>query len=224
MPHLETILHKKANKDGMLPLLSPSASRRVFHQYPNRLRRSAAVLVPLVSVQEEPCVLFTVRSASIKTHASEISFPGGHKDPGDASLVDTALRETREELLLTRRETSDETIKVLGVATPLPSLKGIPVTPVLGAFLNNVPNPSQLWKGNKHEVDKVFCVSIQALVEGETMEPLGRLGRNAPVYPTPHGKVWGLTAYILQPILHKILKPVFVDREEQEEQPRAGDT
>lgn len=42
----------------------------------------------------------TRKRASLRVHAGEISFPGGKPDPADADLLDTALRETREEVNL----------------------------------------------------------------------------------------------------------------------------
>ena len=47
-----------------------------------------------------PTVLMTQKRAGLRVHAGEISFPGGKPEPGDADLLDTALRETREEINL----------------------------------------------------------------------------------------------------------------------------
>jgi len=68
------------------------------------------------------------------------------------------------------------------------------------------------FPGNPDEVSRVFCVSVRDLLEGEGMAPLKRLG-SGPVYETVHGTIWGLTALVLRPILHQILKPVFLDDE-----------
>ena len=53
--------------------------------------------MPLVDVPE-PRVILTVRSNSMPTHAGEVAFPGGKRDPGDKNLLVTALRESQEEV------------------------------------------------------------------------------------------------------------------------------
>ena len=65
----------------------------------------AAVLVPLfLAAGEEPHAVFTRRGTGLRRHAGEISFPGGRRDPDDASLSETALREAEEEIGLPRTE------------------------------------------------------------------------------------------------------------------------
>ncbi|MGZ5933034.1 MAG: CoA pyrophosphatase, partial [Rhizomicrobium sp.] len=58
--------------------------------------KPAAVLLPLV-FRHEPHVLLTQRTHHLTRHAGQVAFPGGRADPGDISLVETALRETQEE-------------------------------------------------------------------------------------------------------------------------------
>ena len=54
----------------------------------------AAVLVPLV-LHPEPTVLLTLRSADLKAHAGQVSFPGGRLEEGE-DPVTAALREAEE--------------------------------------------------------------------------------------------------------------------------------
>ena len=59
--------------------------------------RIAAVLIPVIETPE-PSILFTLRAPHLSRHAGEISFPVGISQEEDTSAVDTALRETQEEL------------------------------------------------------------------------------------------------------------------------------
>lgn len=61
-------------------------------------RRDAAVLLLLHAVEGQEHVLLQVRTSTVEHHRGEISFPGGRRDRRDATLLDTALRETHEEI------------------------------------------------------------------------------------------------------------------------------
>src|SRR5919197_1917508 len=63
--------------------------------------RPAGVLVPVVD-EDDPTVVFTKRADELPRHPGEISFPGGVRHPDDRDLLETALRETDEELGLPR--------------------------------------------------------------------------------------------------------------------------
>ncbi len=189
-------------------------------------RKKAAVLIPIIDVKDKgPSILFTKRSGSVGTHAHQIAFPGGHWDENSdgSCLQNTALRETREELSssssLNEPTYYDFTkdLQILGRLAPVPSMTGIMVTPFLGHFTKQFPDEEAvqtIFPGNRHEVQKVFTISMQHLIQTETSEPLSRWNdEHGPVFPVDEdigGKIWGLTSIILQPVLHKILKPTFL--------------
>jgi 8-oxo-dGTP pyrophosphatase MutT (NUDIX family) len=89
------------------PVLESPSSR--FNLSTNRptydnLGRTAAVLLIIHCKNLIPHVLLTRRSYNLKAHTGEISFPGGqYSSAQDLSLLDTALRETKEEVGLTFR-------------------------------------------------------------------------------------------------------------------------
>ena len=60
--------------------------------------KMAAVLVPVVAREPEATVLLTLRTSHLSAHSGQIAFPGGKIDECDATPVDTALREAREEI------------------------------------------------------------------------------------------------------------------------------
>ena len=63
------------------------------------LHRTAAVLIIIHPKNHIPHIILTKRSSTLKSHSGEISFPGGQYSPAeDLDLLDTALRETKEEV------------------------------------------------------------------------------------------------------------------------------
>jgi len=117
--------------------------------------RPAAVLVPIVAREPEPTVLFTLRTAHLVHHAGQISFPGGHMEPGDTRAEDAALRETEEEVGLPRRH-----IRVIGRLDRYITRTGFDVTPVVGVI-----TPPFAVAPDAEEVADVFEVPLDFLLD-----------------------------------------------------------
>src|ERR1043166_761974 len=102
----------------------------------------AAVLIPIFPTAEGLSVLFTVRTNEVETHKGQISFPGGMNDPSDADAVQTALRETEEEIGIMKNE-----VQVIGTLDDHPVPSRFIITPVVG-FLKKrphyTPNPKEV--------------------------------------------------------------------------------
>jgi nudix motif 8 len=200
------------NGQGLFPLLNKHQTLH-FEEHvqweTGATKKRAAVLVLICLVDGHPSLLFTRRAANLRQHAAEISFPGGHVEELE-SCVDAALRETCEELLPPDGFLSN--LQIIGCTTPLPSIRGTPVTAVLAVSPNDLKDIHELFPGDPNEVDVVFSVSITDLVKNEGSHRItnSRFGDTlAPTFQTPHGKIWGLTAFVLRPILHKVLKHVY---------------
>lgn len=209
IPRLEKIFADKANPDATnaFPLFNKTMHKVVWKSVPINKERRAAVLVPLVSFQGEPSILYTTRSLNL-SHPGEVSFPGGHLDKGvDNSLADTAVREAKEELL---GDYPWEDIHILGQSTSLPSASGTPVTPIIGILPYEID--ANTFPGNPDEVNEVFALSLKELLAIESREMLQRFKSDVPVFHRDEGeRIWGLTAVITRPLLHKLFKPAFLE-------------
>jgi 8-oxo-dGTP pyrophosphatase MutT (NUDIX family) len=153
------------------------------------------VLVPLfLSAEEEPHAVFTKRGTGLRRHPGEISFPGGRRDPQDADLSDTALREAEEEIGLARTE-----VKLLGQLEPTPTWV---TNYVIHPFVGLIP-AGRAWELSPQEVDAVLELPLRALREGRTRTRMQRRGIEfeTDAYVVDGHLIWGATARILENLL-----------------------
>jgi peroxisomal coenzyme A diphosphatase NUDT7 len=113
----------------------------------------SAILVPLVEIEGEEHLLFEIRADHIR-QGGEVCFPGGHYDSRkDSSYLETALRETHEELGI-----QPDSIKLIGQLDTLVSPRGIIVECFLGAI--DIGNLGELQL-DAEEVAEVFSVPVR---------------------------------------------------------------
>lgn len=166
--------------------------------------RESAVLVPLLvsgdpvkgnlAVLEDPQVLFIVRTDTLPTHAGQVAFPGGKKEPQDQSLEHTALRESYEELAIPH-----DRVKVFGALDDIPTPFQFTITPFVGllnADVPLVPDPG--------EVAETFTMPLFDLPslyrEGPPIEWRGRRYKMHD-FAHPKHRIWGATAVMLLQLL-----------------------
>jgi 8-oxo-dGTP pyrophosphatase MutT (NUDIX family) len=151
----------------------------------------AAVLVPVIDHAGAPTVLFTRRTAHLKAHSGQISFPGGRAEPDDPSVEFTALRETQEEIGL-----APGRVEVVGRLSEYFTRTGFRVTPVVG-----VVRPPLELVPDAREVDEVFEVPLAFLLDSRNHRRASREigGRTAHYYEIEHNNrvIWGATAGML---------------------------
>lgn len=151
----------------------------------------ASVLVPIVAREEQLTVLFTRRTAHLRDHSGQVSFPGGRAEPGDPSPEATALRETAEEIGL-----APERVELLGRLSEYRTRTGFRVTPVVGL----VAAPFEL-RPDPFEVEEVFEVPLSFLLDPANHRRHARefQGRTVRYFAIPYGShyIWGATAGML---------------------------
>ena len=150
--------------------------------------KPAAVLLPILEYSNELTVLFTVRASHLKHHAGQVSFPGGKQELFDNSLVDTALRETHEEVGLSPSE-----VEIIGNLPLYRTISRYEVLPYIGFI--SAPTSLNL---DKNEVDSTFEVPLSYLIDqnNHLIHWVKRKNEQFPVYfiPWKQHNIWGATA------------------------------
>lgn len=156
--------------------------------------RQAAVLILIGDAGSGPEMMFVERAATLRTHAGQIAFPGGAKDPDDVDLADTALREAAEETGLDRTG-----VEVLGRLPPVHvAVSGFDVTAVVAWWRRR----SLVGPADPEEVASVWMVPVGDLVDPDhrvqVRHPSGYTG---PAFGVAGHLIWGLTAHLLNSVL-----------------------
>jgi len=158
----------------------------------------AAVLFPIIEREGGQTVLLTQRTAHLKDHPGQISFPGGRVEAHDASPLETALRETEEEIGLARRH-----ISLLGYLPEYRTGTGFRVTPVVA----RVEPPFEL-KPDPFEVAEVFEVPLRFLLDpgNHKRHALHYRGALRNFYAMPYGDyfIWGATAGMIRSLFERL--------------------
>lgn len=158
--------------------------------------RQAAVLLVVYERDGEPWILFEKRTDRVADHKGQICFPGGSMDPPDATLVDTALRETQEELGV-----PPETVRVVGALAPVFT---VATRYVIAPYVAYTPVRPAI-SPDAFEVAEVIDAPVAALLDPQTrrVEVWDSHGVPREVYFYDFGEhvIWGATARILKEFL-----------------------
>lgn len=153
--------------------------------------RLAAVLLPVIRGRS---VVFTRRSEAMSRHPGEISFPGGLRHDEDRDLVETALRETEEELGVRR-----SIVEVLGALPAVHTfVSGILIVPFVGVLEEH-----PAFRPNADEIAEVLEYPLEDLAAAETEVEWHREGHVYRGYAYEMGDhtIWGATAWILRSLI-----------------------
>ncbi len=160
----------------------------------------AAVLIPLVDRRDDLQIVFTKRTAHLKSHSGQIAFPGGKIDAQDQDAVSAALREAQEEIHLDPHH-----VEIIGNLPDYFTGSGYRISPVLALLDGNTqmhPNPD--------EVEYIFEVPMSFLmnVDNHHMGSRKFQGSDRYFYEMPYREhyIWGVTAGIVRMMHEKLFK------------------
>ena len=151
----------------------------------------ASVLVPIIAHPGELTLLFTQRTAHLRNHSGQVSFPGGRAEPGDASPEFTALREAEEEIGVPGGR-----VEILARLPEYLTRTGFRVTPVVGLL-----EPPLELTPDRREVEEVFEVPLAFFLDPANHERRTRelQGQTVGYYVMQYRErvIWGATAGML---------------------------
>ena len=157
----------------------------------------SAVLVAITDNANDPEVILTKRAEHMSSHAGEVCFPGGKWEDHDTSLLNTALRESHEEVGLL-----SEWVEVIGGLPPVVSRSGLNVVPYVGLISSDLA-----LAPTSDELDSVFKVPLRYFMEQGNIEPYQYAYKGQsmelPSYVYEGYTIWGLTAYIIIDMLNQ---------------------
>lgn len=174
-----------------------------WEDFPESGFRQSAVLALLCGEPPDLRILLIRRPMHLNRHAGEIAFPGGKREPEDRGPVETALRETREELGLDTERVSFCRLldKVFAHSS---DFEIHPILALLGSRESLFPLV------DRNEVDEVFLPPVGQFYRPSRLEWArhGKVQVLFPVFETLGGyRVWGATARILWQV-GRILEPI----------------
>jgi len=185
-----------ASKKYISEELSARKKRTVnFPEY-----RKSAVMILFMEKDNSPHVILTLRTDKVSTHKGQVSFPGGGYDSSDKDFLDTALRETMEEVGIAAEE-----IEILGEFDEYISIMGFHVYVYAGAV-----NRVQKYVVCRDEIDEMLEVPFSIFYNGEynRCEKITHGGKEFDVYFYDYGSttIWGMTARILTDFARKVCR------------------
>ena len=176
-------------------LLNRVLAHRVKQTVADSSLTPAAVMLLLYPKDGEYCVLLNKRSDQVEYHKGEISLPGGARDPEDRDSLETALRETEEEMGIQRSD-----VTVLGELDEVATRSRFRVQVYVGTI--QYPYP---FKPSTVEIAEVLEVPLSTMTDPSNLRLESRWEEGelvtTPSYAYNSHLIYGATARILQQFL-----------------------
>lgn len=162
----------------------------------------AAILIPIYRSQDgELRIVMILRNVG-GVHGGQIAFPGGKHDPGDETMLDTALREAREELgLIVSKE---------DVLAELPMEQTRTTGYRVFPYLARISPPIQ-WQVDEREIAELIDIKLTDLTRPGAHDkmidrfPTWNRAEQVSYYQVGSHRLWGLSYRILQPVIPRLV-------------------
>jgi len=164
--------------------------------------QDAAILVPVYRSGDGELRIVMVLRSDGGVHGGQVAFPGGKRDDCDVSMLETALREAREEVGLT--------VEMIEVLAHLPAIETRTTGYRVYPFLARIIPPAQ-WQRSEREIAGIIDVSVSELVRPDahdkTIERFSTWQRAEEVsfYRVGSHRLWGLSYRILHPLIPRLI-------------------
>jgi 8-oxo-dGTP pyrophosphatase MutT (NUDIX family) len=172
--------------------MAPQHRNIVFNNSDNSPAKEAAVAIILYPKNNKLCTVFIKRPEYDGPHSAQISFPGGKFEENDSDLIQTAVRETKEEIGIC----ADDLTIISTLSNLYIPVSNIKVLPVL-CFLPYTPE----FNIDKSEVEHIIEVDINKIFSANSRKnktiTINNKAINAPYYDLYNNHVWGATAMII---------------------------
>jgi len=168
-------------------------AKRLENYNPNpEFAKKGGVLLFLYNVDNELYIALIKRAKDNGAHSGQIAFPGGKQEKQDKSLIETALRETEEEIGI-----STNIIEILGTLTNLYiPVSNYNVFPAVG-FCNSAPK----FNINKNEVENMVLLPLKEFFKDKNKKKGAITVKNQKIktlfYEINNQIIWGATAMII---------------------------
>ncbi|MFO8234330.1 MAG: CoA pyrophosphatase [Bacteroidales bacterium] len=166
--------------------------------------KKAGVLLLLYPKENSVYTVLIKRQIYEGVHSGQISLPGGKMERDDKNVIETAIRETKEEIGIDENE-----IKILGKLTKL----FIPVSDyIVHPIIGSISYEPEFFP-NKREVENIYTIKLEQLMDPTCINQSKTFKENnkkytAPFYEIDDLNIWGATAMILSEFL-ELYKKVF---------------
>lgn len=164
--------------------------------------RKASVLIPVTRPEKnKPSeIVLTVRSENLRSHAGQISLPGGTREDHDLDDEATALRESEEEIGL-----KPDGVEVLGKLGDMALPSGFQITPIIGLI-----EPNLIFTPCPHEVADIFHAPLDLVLDLDAYQSsfvtYSDIPRKILELHFEDYRIWGATAAILYHLAKQIDK------------------
>jgi 8-oxo-dGTP pyrophosphatase MutT (NUDIX family) len=175
------------------PIAHPDSSVNRMVDGRETVLRKAAVLIPITrqDAGNESHIVLTVRSENLRSHAGQISLPGGTRDADDADDIATALRESEEEIGLPASQ-----VEVIGKLGDMALPSGFHITPIVGLI-----EPGLNFTAAPEEVADIFQAPLDLVLDLSAYKAAfmtyNNVERKILELHYEDYRIWGATAAIL---------------------------